>query len=208
MKETAKKGQYCGQSLPIGYKVDAERHIVVDEREAAVVREAFKLHIAGGQIRDIVQLFADRGIMGRRGKPVSNAVVYRMLRNEKYLGEFYIQDVKLNVEPIIDQATFLEAARHFKTSRNNAAGRAKVNYLLSCKMFCGYCGSMISAEAGTGKLGKVYRYYKCELEDAIILATVNDMLTDEMIEKLTVRIPWWDCVLTQIKSASGTCWMR
>ena len=84
-----------------------------------------------------------------------------MLRNEKYLGEFYIQDVKLNVEPIIDQATFLEAARHFKTSRNNAAGRAKVNYLLSCKMFCGYCGSMISAEAGTGKLGKVYRYYKC-----------------------------------------------
>ena len=124
MKETAKKGQYCGQSLPIGYKVDAERHIVVDEREAAVVREAFKLHIAGGQIRDIVQLFADRGIMGRRGKPVSNAVVYRMLRNEKYLGEFYIQDVKLNVEPIIDQATFLEAARHFKTSRNNAAGRA------------------------------------------------------------------------------------
>ena len=138
-------------------------------------------------------------------KPVSNAVVYRMLRNEKYLGEFYIQDVKLNVEPIIDQATFLEAARHFKTSRNNAAGRAKVNYLLSCKMFCGYCGSMISAEAGTGKLGKVYRYYKCgdkkrgkkcelkpfpkdHLEDAIILATVNDMLTDEMIEKLTVRI--------------------
>lgn len=205
MKETAKKGQYCGQSLPIGYKVDAERHIVVDEREAAVVREAFKLHIAGGQTRDIVQLFADRGIMGRRGKPVSNAVVYRMLRNEKYLGEFYIQDVKLNVEPIIDQATFLEAARHFKTSRNNAAGRAKVNYLLSCKMFCGYCGSMISAEAGTGKLGKVYRYYKCgdkkrgkkcelkpfpkdHLEDAIILATVNDMLTDEMIEKLTVRI--------------------
>ena len=205
MKETAKKGQYCGQPLPIGYKVDAERHVIVDEREAAAVREAFKMHIAGAQLRDIVQMFADRGIMGRRGKPVSNAVVYRMLRNEKYLGEFYIQDVKLNVEPIIDQATFLEAARHFKTSRNNAAGRAKVNYLLSCKMFCGYCGSMINAETGTGKLGKVYRYYKCgdkkrgkkcelrpfpkdHLEDAIILATVNDMLTDEMIEKLTVRI--------------------
>ena len=80
-----------------------------------------------------------------------------------------------------------------------------MNYLLSCKMFCGYCGSMINAETGTGKLGKVYRYYKCgdkkrgkacelkpfpkdQLEDAIILATVNDMLTDDMIEKLTVRI--------------------
>lgn len=90
MKETAKKGQYCGQPLPIGYKVDSQRHVVIDEREAAAVREAFKMHIAGAQLRDIVQLFADRGIMGRRGKPVSNAVVYRMLRNEKYLGEFYI----------------------------------------------------------------------------------------------------------------------
>lgn len=103
--ETARKGQYCGQSLPIGYKVDAERHIVVDEREAAVVREAFKLRIAGGQIRDIVQLFADRGIMGQRGK-------------------------KCELKP----------------------------------------------------------FPKDHLEDAIILATVNDMLTDEMIEKLTVRI--------------------
>ena len=205
MRETAKKGQYCGQPLPIGYKVDAERHIIVDKREAAAVREAFRMHNSGAQMKEIVQMFADRGIEGKRGKLVSNAVVYRMLRNRKYLGEFSIQDVQLEVEPIIDQATFLEAARHFKTSRNNAAGKAKVNYLLSCKMFCGYCGSLINAETGTGKLGKVYRYYKCgdkkrgkkcelrpfpkeQLEDAIILATVNDMLTDEMIEKLTVRI--------------------
>ena len=188
MRETAKKGQYCGQPLPIGYKVDAERHIIVDKREAAAVREAFRMHNSGAQMKEIVQMFADRGIEGKRGKLVSNAVVYRMLRNRKYLGEFSIQDVQLEVEPIIDQATFLEAARHFKTSRNNAAGKAKVNYLLSCKMFCGYCGSLINAETGTGKLGKVYRYYKCgdkkrgkacelkpfpkdHLEDAIILAT-------------------------------------
>lgn len=45
---------------------------------------------------------------------------------------------------------------------------------------------MISAEAGTGKLGKVYRYYKCGKKpfpkDAIILATVNDMLTVRILE--------------------------
>ena len=80
-----------------------------------------------------------------------------------------------------------------------------MDYLLSCKCFCGYCGAMLNAEAGTSKTGKVYHYYKCgdkkrgkkcemkavpqeRLEDAVILATVHDMLTDDMIGKLTVRV--------------------
>lgn len=129
-RETAKKGQYCGAPLPIGYTVDEDRHIIIDEEEAA---------------------------------------------------------------------------KHFKTSRNNAAGRAKVDYLLSCKCFCGYCGAMLNAESGTSKTGKVYYYYKCgakkrgascelkliardHLEDRVIEATVQDMLTDDMIGKLTTRI--------------------
>lgn len=39
-----------------------------------------------------------------------------------------------------------------------------------------------------GKKCELKPFPKDRLEDAIILATVNDMLTDEMIEKLTVRI--------------------
>lgn len=205
MRETAKKGQYCGQPLPIGYAVDEDRHIIIDEEKAAVVREAFRMHIAGAQTKELIELFRKNGITGRRGRPISQAVIYRMLRNEKYLGRFEIQGVEIPAEPIIDQVTFDEAARHFKTSRNNAAGRAKVDYLLSCKCFCGYCGAMLNAESGTSKTGKVYHYYKCgakkrgakcelkpiqrdHFEDRVIEATVQDMLTDDMIGKLTTRI--------------------
>ena len=80
-----------------------------------------------------------------------------------------------------------------------------MEYLLSCKCFCGYCGSMLNAETGTSKTGKVYHYYKCGdkkrgkkcelkpfpqdyLEELVISATVHDMLTDDMIEKLTARV--------------------
>ena len=205
MRENAKKGQYCGAPLPIGYMVDDEKHIVIDEEKAAVVREAFRMHNAGARSKELVELFRKRGIMSRRGKQVTQAVIYRMLRNEKYLGRFVIQDIELQVEPIIDQATFDEAARHFKTPRENAAGRAKVEYLLSCKCFCAYCGAMLVGESGTGKAGKVYHYYKCgakkrgekcelkpiarnHLEDCVIRATVEDMLTDDMIGTLTARI--------------------
>lgn len=205
MRETAKKGLHCGAPLPIGYTTDEARHIVVDEEKAAVVREAFRMHNAGAQMKDLIELFRKRGIMGQRGKPVSQGVIYRMLRNEKYLGRFEVQGVEILVEPIIDRATFEEAAKHFGTSRNNAAGRAKVDYLLSCKCFCGYCGAMLNGESGTSKTGRVYHYYKCgakkrgekcelkpvardHLEDRIIQATVEDMLTDDMIGKLTTRI--------------------
>lgn len=205
MRETAKKGQYCGQPLPIGYKVDADCHVVIDEEKAALVRQAFQMHIAGATMKELMEHFQSHGVVGQRGRPISHNVIYRMLRNRKYLGEFEVQGVPLPVEPIIDKATFEEAAQHFKTSRNNAAGRAKVNYLLSCKCFCGYCGAMLNAEAGTSKTGKVYHYYKCgdkkrgkkcemksipqdRLEDAVILATVHDMLTDDMIDKLAVRV--------------------
>ena len=205
MRETAKKGLYCGQSLPIGYTVDENRHIVIDEEKAAVVREVFRLHNAGARTRDLIDLFRKHGINGSRGKPISQSVIYRMLRNEKYLGRFEVQGVELPVESIIDPVTFEEAAKHFKTSRNNAAGRAKVDYLLSCKCFCSYCGAMLTGESGTGHAGKIYHYYKCgakkrgakcelkpikrdHLENRVIESTVQDMLTDEMIDTITARI--------------------
>lgn len=205
IRETAKKGQYCSSTMPIGYKRDEDRHVIVDPIEAEAVREAFQLHIAGATTAEIKQLFNDRGILTSRGKPVSSGTVYRMLRNERYTGRWELAGIPLDVEPIIDEATFLEASKHFKTSRNNAAGRAKVNYLLSCKCFCGYCGAMLNAEAGTGKAGKVYHYYKCgdkkrgkkcelkpirmeRLDDAVVDATVEKMLTSEVIDQLVVRI--------------------
>lgn len=202
IRETAKKGEwtFC---LPMGYKRDENRHIIIDEPVAEVVREAFRLHIAGATTKELKELFTAHGIRGARGaKQVSSGSIYRMLRNEAYLGKFEVQGVAVPAEPIIDRVTFEEAAKHFKTSRNNAAAKAKVDYMLSCKCFCGYCGKMLTADCGTGKKGKVYNYYKCKhtkgcelkpirkeaLEKAVLDATIQNMLTDAMIDRITVRI--------------------
>lgn len=202
IRETAKRGEWTF-SLPVGYTRDENRHIVIDEPKAAVVREAFKLHIAGATTKELQKLFSDHGITGQRGaKVISSGSIYRMLRNDAYLGHFEVQGVTVPAEPIIDRVTFEEAAKHFKTSRNNAAAKSKVNYMLSCKCFCGYCGKMLIADAGTGKSGKVYNYYKCKhtkgcelkpvqkdrLEKAVLDATITHILNDEMIDRLTVKI--------------------
>lgn len=210
LRETAKKGLYCGGPLPLGYKADADRHIVIDEPVAALVRQAFQMHINGATLPELVALFRNAGVTGQRGRPVSNAVIGRMLRNERYLGIFTVQGVDLDVEPIIDVETFRAAAEHFRTTRNsrstNAAGKAKVDYLLSCKCYCGYCGRMLAGDSGTSKSGTVYHYYKCPakkrgagpcelravrqeaLEEAVVGETIRRVLTDEMIDTLTQRI--------------------
>jgi len=204
-RESAKKGRYPGAPLPIGYRTDADLHIVIDEGEAAVVREAFRMYADGAQVKELIQLFKERGVVGRRGAAISQGVIYRMLRNERYLGRFEAQGIEIPAEPIIDQETFDEVAQRFAAPHSNAAGRARVDYLLSCKCFCGYCGAMLNGECGTSKTGKVYHYYKCgakkrgeecelkpiardHLEDRIIQATVEDMLADDMIPVLVERV--------------------
>jgi site-specific DNA recombinase len=201
IRETAKKGEWT-YDLPIGYKHGADRHIVVDEERAELVREAFRLHIAGATTAELQELFSSHGVTGQRGGKISAGAIFRMLRNEKYTGKFEIQGVLVPAEPIIDEATFTEAAKHFKTSRNNAAGKAKTEYLLSCTCYCAYCGRMLTGDAGHGKSGKVYHYYKCKnkdctelkpvpknkLEEAVLYATLRDMLTDDMIDQLTDKI--------------------
>lgn len=95
----------------------------------------------------------------------------------------------------------MEAQRHFKTSRNNAAQKAKTTYLLSCRCHCDLCGRVLTGEVATDRHGKKHYYYRCLtkgcptkrvrrdwLEDLVLQHTVEDVLNDDMIEILVARI--------------------
>lgn len=200
IRESAKKGKISAGQIPIGYKRNPDDgRLVIDPPAAEAVREVFRMHLAGAGMADMQKALYKRGIRSRQGKEPSQSVIYRMLRNDHYLGRFEVQGVEILVDPVVDRATFEQAAAHFKGSRHNAAGRADVDYLLSCKCHCSNCGKLLQGSHGTGKLGKKYYYYRCpskdlkaiqkdELEDLVIQSTCQQILTDEMIEKLTARI--------------------
>ena len=204
-RENAKKGVWTFP-LPLGYTRDEHKHVVPDPVVAPLIRRCFELYAAGTKEKELVEWLRSRGVTGQRGKPIGNGVVYRILRSRRYLGEFEIQGVKYEgIEPLVPVELFEQVQTMFPTSRSNAAGRAKVSYLLSCKCFCGYCGTMMSGESGTGKSGKLYSYYKCGkkkrggscelkpvkrevLENAVLQHTMTDMLTDEIIDRLVAKI--------------------
>lgn len=202
-RETLKKGRLAGAVLPIGYKrVDGRPEI--DENTAPLVREVYRMYVAGEGLTACVDYLNSVGLTGARGGKISKGVVGRMLRNRRYLGIFDECGIELRANPIIDEATFDEAQKMHKGRKLNASGKAKDNYLLSCSCFCGYCGTMLVCDSGTGSSGQTYHYYTCGkrkregsaacqlkslsrdfLDDLVVSATVEDMLTDETIKALT-----------------------
>ena len=42
-----------------------------------------------------------------------------------------------------------------------ARHKAEDDYLLTTKIFCGYCGAYLCGESGTSRTGEVHHYYKC-----------------------------------------------
>lgn len=200
IRESAKKGHVTGGTLPIGYMRDSDHHVVIDPEKAEAVREVFRLYIAGASMKDLQNVLAAHGVLTNNGLPVKS-IVYRMLRNRHYLGRFEIQGVEIPVEPIIDAETFAAASKRFRIRNQNAAGRATTEYALSCKCHCEKCGRLLNGMSGRGKMGTVYYYYRCPnkncdlksipkdaLDDAVIDATIRDVLTDDIINKLTKKI--------------------
>ena len=195
LRESAKKGQYTGGHVLYGYKIE-EKKAVPDPEAAETVREIFRRYLLGASQDDL------RDILWKAtGKRPVKAVIYRMLRNRRYLGNWEHAGITIPVEPIIDEETFERAQAMLAGSIWVVNGRAKVDYLLSKKCFCAECGAMMTAETGTGKSGKKYHYYKCrtkacslkpvpqdEIEELVIRRTREDILTEEMIGKLTTRI--------------------
>ena len=48
-----------------------------------------------------------------------------------------------------------------KNKKAPARRKAEDDYLLTTKLYCGYCGALMFGESGVSRTGKMYRYYKC-----------------------------------------------
>ncbi len=90
-----------------------------------------------------------------------------MLCNRKYLG-IYIYDGKEipgGIPQIIDEDLFNKVAEKMKLNKKNPArARAKAEYLLTTKLFCGYCKEKMIGHSSNqiSKKGIIFNYYKCK----------------------------------------------
>ena len=205
-KENAMKCKNNGGNTPLGYCVDQESGILaVDPITAPIVQDIFERFDHGERIVDIVKLLNARGLRTTRHGEFRIANVSKMLTNRKYIGEYRYQDVVIpgGIPAIIDTEQFERVQKRMEVhKRAPAHAKAKEEYLLTTKLFCGECGSLMVGESGRSSTnGTIYHYYKCSnakrrkgchlkalrkdwIERAAVLLTVQTVLTDANIDRI------------------------
>ena len=132
----ASKCKWNGGTLPIGYVVDEERHLQVNELTAPYVLEVFKKYDSGKTIKEIQGFLNEKGITNTKGKPVSWSAVQHMLSNRRYIGEYSFREIVIpDGIPVIVPLDLFERVQEKleKNSKAPSRNKAKENYLLQCE---------------------------------------------------------------------------
>lgn len=198
--ENALKCKSNGGGIPIGFYVDEEKHYQIDPLTAPRVREAFESYADGKKVIDIAENLNRHGVIPHRGKKCTISTVILMLKNRKYLGEYKYRDMVVpgGIPRIVSDELFERVQKQLvKNKKAPARHKAEDDYLLTTKLFCGDCGSMMFGESGTSSSGTVYHYYKCSnakrhggcrkksvrktwIED-IVVGSVHELLCDKAL---------------------------
>ncbi len=208
VKESLLKGNFIGGYTLLGYNI-VNKKWVVNPEEAEIVRDVFNRYRNGEKGKAIIDRLNSQGIKPKNSNKFTMSAICRMIRNEKYIGIVTVDGVTYLdvVPPIVDKRLFKECNLIMDGHKHRQREVYHENpYILSGKMFCGYCGSAITAETGTSHNGQVYHYYKCykrktekntckkknvrqsEIENTVFGATIDYVLTPQVIDKIAKTV--------------------
>ena len=162
--ENILKGRCNGGRGTFGYTLDSERKFHIDPLTSPFVLESFKKYNEGSTMKEIRDWLNENGIKNPVGGAFTYNSVEHMLKNRRYIGELKFRDVVVPnaIPPIIPLELFEDVQEKIaKNKKAPARRKAEDDYLLTTKLFCGYCGALMFGESGVSHTGKMYTYYKC-----------------------------------------------
>lgn len=168
--ESARKCQYVGGLMPLGYRTDPQTmRYVPDEKTAPVVRLIFDMYAKGAIEAEIIRHLNEHGYRTPRGKPYTKSALATVLHNEKYIGVYTYRAesetirVEGGVPALIDKDTFDKVQELMKIHRRAPSSAwTKQDYILSDKLYCGHCGTRMVGESGFSHTGAKHSYYACQ----------------------------------------------
>ena len=164
MDINAEKCLSTGGNLALGFRVDCEKHIQIDPDTAPVVQKIFEMYASGQSMADIIRYLNANQIKTSYGNEFNKNSINRILRNKRYIGVYTYRDKEIpdGLPCIVDEDLFWEAQRIMeKNKKAPARAKAKVDYLLTTKLFCGRCKAAMTGISGTSKTERKYHYYQC-----------------------------------------------
>lgn len=212
-KSNVLRGEYNGGGVPYGYKVNKETNTFeIDDKEAEVIKEIFKMYKSGSNYTDITKELKHRGVTNRNGKQFANTAISNILKNQTYVGTYtygktkevkFYDEVKVkrndskeiirieNVIPkIISKNDFLYVQEKLEKNAKNSI-KAKSQYLLRGSIKCGECGSnFVGNSKGVKDIKKSYccsgkkQKKECTCKE-IDRTKLENLVIELIIKKLT-----------------------
>lgn len=169
-----------------------------------IVQEIFRLYTTTSVTsHGLVEVLKERGLVRKDGRPLCSATINHILRNERYCGVARFREIvnKTTGYPrIIDDETFNRAQDKLSRNRKQTGTHtANTPYALFGKVYCGYCGDLVRAYAGTSSTGKEHFYYRCRasslkkncqgkaIDKNLLEMTVMDEIQDYLSDDKTLR---------------------
>ena len=207
-RENALQCKYNGGIVPLGFTIGKEDRLYhIDPETAPIVQEIFTRYANGEPAEKIAASLNERGLRTRTGKPFVKNSFFQIFRNRRYIGEYRYKDIVTpgGIPAIVDQDLFDRVQQRFEQNRiaHGRPAKEDVSYLLTTKLFCGKCGTLMGGESGTSHMGNTYYYYKCgnakrhgkahcdlkairkePLERFVVDTAIKVIFSDEIIERL------------------------
>ena len=185
-----------GGTIPLGFKVDkASKRYVVDPEMAAVVKSIFEMYANGMLISDICDKLNAQGYKTSHGAAFNKNSLRLMLRNKKYIGTYTYdgKEIPDGVPRIISNELFNRVQERLKINGQYSGHyKAKQEYILTTKLFCGHCKEPMVGVSGKTTTPKPYYYYRCRgvlhktcNKKAIRKETIEDIVVNECRKQLS-----------------------
>ncbi|MEN6567831.1 MAG: recombinase family protein [Veillonellales bacterium] len=218
----ANRGKIVINTHPFGFSWDKDNSMyIINEREAEIVRLIYNLCIKEKMgARTLALELMSRGVIGRKGKPLSVPTVSRILRKEMYYGTHYLfkqkvhktgqnsREIKNNpkefwipieVPAIVSRETWDLAQEQIQRNKKLAKRNSKRDYLLRGILYCALCGRSMTAYGRIGKRkigsGKMYYYYSCISKESNNYAINGDICQCRRIPVDDLEEAVWDVLL-------------
>ena len=188
-QQAIKDGVVLGSSRIFGYTKDKGR-LVIDEKEAVMVRQLFKMYATGRySMKQIENLFWEEGYRNYRGNKISHTTMSGMISNPKYKGYYVGNKVKVvdmftkkqkflppeewvmfkdesgEIVPAIVSEELWDRANAVLKKRSedvkNRQGKCNFQNLLTSKLYCTCCGSPYYRKDGRDRQGNLNSKWVC-----------------------------------------------
>jgi site-specific DNA recombinase len=185
MKAKAEQGKHCGGKPPLGYDLDENNFLIINEYEAQIVREIFDMYLLNYSYSRMAEILNEKGYRTKKDKPFNKHSFSSILSQKKYVGTFSWNNQRAKnskgkhnshaLKPeeervykengcpqIISKEQFEKVQEKMASNQNgSASSKCRHHYMLgSLKILkCAECGSLMIGTTRSSHGDKYTTYY-------------------------------------------------